>query len=65
MPNLNAMSAAQDEISRIDKAIRLSTKFTDRQVFFETSEGRKLVTAAQLETMRTAAERRLLSARNE
>lgn len=65
MPNLKKMGAAQDQIERIEEAMRNTSNFTDGKTFFETDKGRELLSLAQLEELRKSAETRLISARNE
>jgi hypothetical protein len=52
MPNMRKMEMHNDKIEAIDKALRGAKNFLDQKVFFETAEGRKLLTVQELEQLR-------------
>lgn len=54
MPNMAKMEKHNAKIEQIDKALRSAKNFLDQKVFFETEEGRKLMTIAELEELRAA-----------
>lgn len=65
MPNLAKMEKHSAKIEEIDRALHSTQNFLDQKVFFETEEGRRLVTIPELEALREAEVEKIRQASQE